>query len=100
MQGSGYSIVEEKASQFFVRGIFGLEIFIKKNISLSGEYLLPYTKTTETVTSESQSSDGSSTASIQSLSADKSEATTKSSSFGFSAAAHLTLSIYFNDALF
>lgn len=100
MQGSGYSTLEESGSEFYVRALFGVEYFIRKNVSLSGEYQLPYTRTTEKATSESHASNGTSTAAVGGTASSTSEATTKSSSLGISATGYLTLTIYFNDALF
>jgi opacity protein-like surface antigen len=87
LTSSDASIIKTEESALVARGILGVEIFLKKNISLSGEYNLQYQKTSTTT----KASFGEPSIIY------KSE--TKSSLLGLAASGKLTLSIYFaNDS--
>jgi opacity protein-like surface antigen len=77
-------VTEESSTGFGIRAILGVEVFIKKNISLSGEYRLGYTHTS---TTSSFQAAGSTT---------KTESKVKETTIGIGASGLLTLSIYVN----
>jgi opacity protein-like surface antigen len=78
------NVTENSTTAFTVRGLLGVEVFIKKNISLSGEYRLSYGTSTTTASYTPAGAD------------DTTESKVKHSNLGISAAGVLTLAIYVN----
>jgi opacity protein-like surface antigen len=81
-EGDDPNVTENSTSGFSVRAILGVEVFIKKNISLSGEYRLAYGSSTATTKLTQAGADESS------------ESKVEQSSLGIGASGLLTLAIY------
>jgi len=84
MKSSEPDIQEHSATGFQVRGIIGVEIFVKKNFSLSGEYHLGYGKQS----TENKSKSGSAT--------EWSKSESKASGINLGSSGFLTVAIYLN----